>query len=417
VDKHVYVTGYGSVTPFGYGNECFLRALKANQSAITLLPKLNQLSPYLLHAALLPENMMDNVLSEMYRKKNPIYNNIFYLARRQAPHVQAAILASIEAFEMAKLHTSNIDPDTIGIIIGGQNTCQYLSFEQTLKFNESPSSINPKEAITNYDFNQIGILSELLNIKGQSFCIGANSASSAAAIIQASQLIQLGVLDCCLVLGALTVLSPPEITAFKRLGAMSSSSEGYPNSPFDQEASGFVYGQACGCLILENEKSIQTRGVIPKGKMLSSVFLLDASHQPTPNSKRQGDVMMRALENAKLNPSNIDYINAHATASPKGDLSELSAISAIFNLKESKINATKSIIGHTLGSAAVIEFIASIMQLEHGFLHKTYGLTRPINGESTLLDIGTGGVFSGRTALINSYGFGGINCSIIYEKN
>lgn len=333
------------------------------------------------------------------------------IPRRHTLASYSALMCCEEAWQHAQLNEKKIDGDKIGIIVGGQNINQNFMFNQHDIFKQDPDYLLPSYAIQFLDTDLVGLLSEQFKIHGEGFTIGGASASGNMAIIQGMRLIEHGHVDACVVIGALADLSPLELQAFKQYGALSCETR---CNPFDVSHSGFVYGQASACLILESLHSAKKRQVATIGSLLGYGMCLDGHRLADPNFDGEVLAMQKALDAAHKKPKEIDYLNPHGTSSVLGDETEARAIKKVFddNITSLWINNTKSLTGHCLWSAGVVEAIAVLIQMQHGFLHPNPFLEIPI--EPALQFVGRESIPATLTyALSNSFGFGGINTSIV----
>lgn len=342
-------------------------------------------------------------------------------AQRSPYAIQVAVSALLEAYVQAQLFQKPIINDKIGIIVAGSNLTSCVQAGFYPKFEQEPEYLSPMYALQFMDTDHIGTISEIFDITGEGFTVGGASASGNIGIIKGFQLIQLGIVDACIVIGALADLTNMELQGFYNIGAMGGKK--FCNEPekacrpFDIEHEGFIYGQASGCLILESMESVQKRKIAPIAEMLGGSIFLDGNRLSDPNENGEIKAMVTALEQANITAKEVDYINTHGTSSPLGDETELKAIKKVF-MKETRrvwINATKGLTGHCLFSAGVVEAIASIIQMNAGFIHPNINLENPID-----TDFLFGGKTSTKaevnTTMSNSFGFGGINTSIILRK-
>lgn len=345
----------------------------------------------------------------------PQKNIAFKLAKRAPRSLQHSVLAALEAWQQAENIVAKIPADRIGIVIGGQNINQAYIFEQFFKYVKSPEYVRPSYGMSFLDTNLIGVLSEVLQIRGESFQIGAASASGNACIIQGMKQLWSGAVDCCIVIGCMADLSIVELSALRLLGALGGN--GYqdrPNQacrPFDTNHNGFIPGEACGCLMLTRDTGQAL------GYLRSYGMSLDANASTNPSIVGEITVMKQALARAGLAVDDVAYVNAHGTASVLGDEEEASAIHTLFQKAKNKpyINSSKSLVGHCLWSAGLVEAIITLLQLNNGLLHPNINLDEPIH--PLLNFVGNkASSLSGDIGLNNSFGFGGINTSLIIEK-
>ncbi|AIQ47424.1 hypothetical protein R70723_17155 [Paenibacillus sp. FSL R7-0273] len=335
--------------------------------------------------------------------------------------IQASAVAGAEAWSRAGLHEYSPAPERIGIIVAGSNISPATGYSAYGEFAEQPGLLHPRYALSYMDTNQIGVLSEMFGIRGEGMTVGGASASGNVAILQAARWIQLGIVDVCMVVGAAADLSPLEIQGYINIGAYGGNSfDGAPQKacrPFDRGHEGFILGQTSACLILEGADSAYSRQAEEVAIVAGGAAALDGHSLSDPNEEGQAGTMEEALRSAGLSASSINYINAHGTSTPLGDITELGSIRRVFgeHLEQVRINSTKALTGHCLYAAGVVEAAAVIIQMQGGFLHPQINLEEPVSMEhrfasqkAEAADI--------RYALSNSYGFGGINTGIIFRK-
>ncbi|MEQ1968255.1 hypothetical protein ABLA30_14805 [Xenorhabdus nematophila] len=188
--------------------------------------------------------------------------------------------------------------------------------------------------------------------------------------------------------------------------------------PFDRRYSGFCFGQASGCLILEVAESATQRGIALLTKIAAGSIVLDANRMTNPSFSGECQIMRNVLQQAGLNPEDIDYVNAHGTGTLLGDEVESHAINAIFapTGKIPKVNSTKSLLGHCLFSAGLVEAIATVVQMTGGFLHANPYLEDRVNNDCHYVGKNTE-PFEIQHAINNSFGFAGINSSLIISRS
>ncbi len=343
----------------------------------------------------------------------------YHIGRRAPLTIQTSIIAALEAWEQARLFERDIDPTRVGIIVAGENTTQAYQYNLQQQFQEEASYLSPKYALHFMDTDQVGTLSEIFGIHGEGFTVGGASASGNVGMIQATRLIQQGIIDICLVVGALADFSPVEIQGFRNIGALGGIQfADQPNKacrPFDKEHEGFIWGQASASLILETEKTAEKRQII--GKIAGTAISLDGNRLANPTTQGEVRVMQHALADAKLLPEQIQYINTHGSSSPLGDNTEIAAIKTVLGnaISHVWINSTKSIVGHCIWSAGILEAIATFLQIQAGTVHPNLNLDNPIDHHCRFVSNKSEKVQID-AALSNSFGFGGINTSIILTR-
>jgi malonyl-ACP decarboxylase len=242
------------------------------------------------------------------------------------------------------------------------------------------------------------------------------------ALIKAAQALEFGLLDACLVVGALSDLSPVALQGFFSIGALGGRRPGVAPEqacrPFDRGHDGFVYGQGGGCLVLEAEASVRRRGARAGAELAGWALRLDGNRLADPSAAGEARVMRECMARAGVGPGQVDYVNAHGSASPLGDEIEAQALRAAFgqHLPNVWVNSTKGLVGHCLFSAGVVEAIACVLQIEHGFVHPNLNLVDPIDEHCRFC----GPAAEPATislALSNSFGFGGVNSSIALRRH
>jgi malonyl-ACP decarboxylase len=337
------------------------------------------------------------------------------LGQRAPRCSELAIVAALQAGAAARIW--ELDPNHVGVIVAGHAPNRSYRAQEEKRFSER-GLVSPNYALHFMDTDLVGTVSEVLGCKGEGYSVGGASASGNVGLIHAARAVECGHVDACIVLGYLADLAAVELQAFENLGCLGgkrfAESPARACRPFDKAAEGFVYGEASACIVVERKTSAARRGAEALAQILGTAMALSASRNPSPDQEAEVAVMRRAIELSGVGYADVDYINAHATSTPLGDLTEVRAIREVFGaeLERIWINSTKSLTGHCLWSAGVVEAIASIVQLRGGFVHPNLNLEDPIDA---------GCRFAGaeqvaaplEIALSNSFGFGGINTAIV----
>lgn len=415
--KKIYVTGMGIQCAIGNSIHEFTSALQEGQCGIDFISSSAELTTVKIGAKL----KSFSFLEQLSNVSTQMLTHVKQIGLRASLPMQVSILTALQAWHDANLHQAPLPSHRVGIVVSCDNTSQQFHYDTLVKFLDSPEYVSPRYALQALETDHIGTLSELFSIHGEGFTVGGASASGNVAIIKAAQLIKLGIVDACMVVGSMSELSPLALQAYRNIGAMGGKKfENEPDKacrPFDSLHEGFIYGEGCGCLIFESEDSVRQRKVHAKAEYVGGVLRLDGNRLSDPNEEGEAVVMKQCIEDAGLTLDKIDYINAHGSSSPLGDITEIKAIKAVFgsNLNKPWINATKGLTGHCLFSAGVIEAIACIVQMRHHFIHPNKNLENPIDHSYRFA-----GQFSVNEAinysLSNSFGFGGINTAIILKK-
>lgn len=421
--RRVVVTGMGVINSIGHNCNEFCNSLKKGCSGIKSSSYYSEIVPEIKVAAEIQEFSFTDFIDSMGLDKEFALRLKPFTGRRSTMAMDAVIASAIQAYDMASLLNEDTErySDKTSIVVAGSNLNQMLHHATRQRYCESLEYVTPNYALQFFDTNFVGALSEIFKIGGEGMTVGGASASGNSAMIQAYRLITEGVTDICLVAGSLNNLSPFELQGFKNLGALGGNKfADQPElscRPFDAEHEGFILGQGSGCIVLEAEETAQRRGAKPLALILGGSIKLDSNHLSDARIDGEYTVMERALASAGVEINEINYINTHGTSTPLGDEVEAAAIKKLFGERTGKIwvNSTKSMIGHCLFSAGIIEAIAVILQMQEGFIHPNLNLHTPIldginfaGGEMITDNV--------QMALSNSFGFGGINTSIVLKK-
>ncbi|MGZ8250070.1 beta-ketoacyl synthase N-terminal-like domain-containing protein [Methylomagnum sp.] len=417
----VVITGMGIVSAIGHTLVEFTDALRSGRSGIGVRGEAGPTGPVLM-AEVRDFSLRDALDATLPDEAAALRAKTFSTLRRSPWATQAAAVAAGQAWCQAGLMSAAIPAEAIGLVAAGHNLGQNHQHAAALKHAVSPAHVNPSYALHFMDSDVLGCISEALGIRGEGCTAGGASASGNVGLIQGFRLVRFGLADCCLVVGVPADLSPVELQGFMNLGAMRSGPvpEAGPATacrPFDMGRDGFIPGQAAACLVLESEASALGRGAAILAELAGAAIALDANRLSNPSAAGESRSMAKALADAGLEPGEIDYLNSHGTASPLGDETELQAIGETFQVHLDRlwINATKALTGHCLWSAGLVEAVATVQQLRHSFVHSNPNLAEPM---------AAGFRFAGRraeaaelrAALSNSFGFGGINSSIVIRR-
>ncbi|HEX4019706.1 MAG TPA: beta-ketoacyl synthase N-terminal-like domain-containing protein [Acidobacteriaceae bacterium] len=404
-NEDVVVTGIGITTALGIGVDAFTRALRLGDPAsppshsggLLLIRDFNLLAFW----------------NSLHLAKD-VSPSVRQAARRAPLSLQLSLAVALEAWQNAGLfHDAFYAPEQAALIVAGHNLNLRTSYELAEKYCSRLDYLPASHALHFMDTDQVGFLSEALGIRGEGFTVGGASASGNSGLIQGLRQITCRNAQVCAVVGAMTDLSPLEIHSFTAAGAM--APDGVCR-PFDRDRRGFVYGQGAACLILETAAGARSRCRKPLGILRGGAQCLEANRSAEPSPEGEARAMRMAMTYAGVLPSEVDYVNTHGTASVLGDQVEFDALSNVFgdHFPNVWLNSTKALTGHCLTAAGALEAVATLIQMNGGFLHPTAGLENPL---------AAGGRFVGptaidatpRIALSNSFGFGGINTSVVIE--
>lgn len=404
----INVTGMGILTAIAQNIPDFTKSLWAQKTAFGYLKRSGRegAEPFL--GAELPDI---DIQSELPEHRG--------LLRTASWSSQVATLATAQAWKDAQLDTAIasgiIDPQRIGLVVGGSNFQQRSQQEFWQRYQSKPRFIRPTYGLTVWDTDMVGILSQCFPIRGEGYTVGCASASGALAIIHAARQILTGEADVSIAVGALFDFSSWECQGLRNLGAMGSDKfKDQPYlacRPFDRDHDGFIYGEGCGVLVLERA---DLREVGIHGTLLGWGLALDGNRAPDPSQAGEERAMQAALTMAELQPQQINYVNTHGTSSPLGDRTEAAALKSV-GLSHSLINSTKSLTGHCLTGAGVVEAIATLVQLKAQRCHGTHNLIHPIDPDlNWVTDASIPAEMN--YAISNSFAFGGMNAAIVFGK-
>ena len=411
--KRVVVTGLGAITPLGKNVSEFWDGIRKGVSGSEHITHFDT-SKFKTKFAC----EVKNYNPEDYFDKNE--------ARKLDLYTQFALIAVKEAIKDSHLNLDNINLNKAGVIwgsgIGGlytffQEVRDYVKGDGTPRF--SPFFI-PKMIA---DIAS-GHISMKYNFRGPNFTTVSACASSTNAIIDAYNYIRLQKAKIFICGGSEAAINEAGMGGFNAMHAISTNNDEYKTAsrPFDISRDGFVMGEGSGALILEEYEHAVSRGAKIYTEVAGGGMSADAYHLTAPHPEGIGaiNVMKNALEDANLNPEDIDYINVHGTATPRGDIVEAKAIKDVFGEHAYKLNisSTKSMLGHLLGAAGVTEAIASILAINHNIVPPTINFT----SNDPEIDNNLNFTFNKaqerhvNIALSNTFGFGGHNASVIFKK-
>lgn len=401
------VTGMGVVSPVGHGLEEFWRGITEGPSGVGMVERFD--------ATDYPSRIAAEIRD---------FDPLRYFDRKDVRHadrfVQLAVAAAQDAVENAGL--AAMDPERTGVAFGtGIGGLTTLTEQYDILRDRGPSRVSPfliPKMIANMAGGQIAMR---FNLRGPNVTLVTACASSGNALGDAFRTIQHGEADVMLTGGSEAVILPIAFAGFCAMKALSTRNEDPTTAsrPFDQGRDGFVMGEGAGFLVFESLTHAQDRGAAILAEVIGYGRSADAYHMVEPEPEGAGAVlaMQRALRDAGLQPEAIDYINAHGTSTPKGDLAETIAIKNVFGEHAYRlaVSSTKSATGHLLGAAGAVELIASILAIGHQVLPPTLNLEAP--GEGCDLDYvpNVPRPHPVHRVMSNAFGFGGQNACLIVE--
>ena len=344
-------------------------------------------------------------------------------ARRMDRFCQFALAATYQAMQDASLNTEKLDKERFGVIIGsGIGGLETMENQVKTLINKGPNRVSPflvPMMIVNMAAGQISIA---VSAKGINTTVVTACASATNAIGEAFKAIRYGEADVIITGGAEAPITPLALAGFCSMKAMSTRNQDPKTAsrPFDAERDGFVMGEGAGILILESYEHAVSRGANILAEIVGYGATADAYHitAPSPDGEGAARAIKEAILNAGIEPSMVDYINAHGTSTPYNDKFETAAIKTIFGDHAYKlaVNSTKSMIGHLLGAAGGVEAIAVVKTLQEQFIHPTINYTIPDPDCDLDYVPNNGRAAKVEYALSNSLGFGGHNASILLKR-
>lgn len=407
--RRVVVTGMGAITPIGNSVEAFWAGIKEGKVGIGPITKFDTTDYKVKIAAEVkdfdPRETMD-----------------FKAAKRMEPFSQYAVAAAKEALAQSGICLEEEDPYRVGVIIGsGIGGLDSMEREHTKILEKGPSKVNPMLVpmmITNMAAGNVAIQ---LGCKGKCTNVVTACATGTHSIGDAFRAIQYGDADVMFAGGAESAITPVGVAGFSALTALTLAEDPMRASiPFDKNRSGFVIGEGAGVVILEELEHAKKRGAKILAEVAGYGATCDAYHITSPAEDGSGaaKAMTLAMEEAQVTPAQVEYINAHGTSTHHNDLFETRAIKLAFGdaAKDVKINSTKSMIGHLLGAAGGVEFIATVKAIQDGFVHQTMGTVEADEECDLNYAIGAPIEQEVNCAISNSLGFGGHNATILVKK-
>lgn len=410
--KRVFVTGMGAVTPNAIGIEEFTTALKNGVNGVGPITCFDTSNSNVKIAA-----EVKNFNPELYMNKKD--------ARRHDKFVQFAMAAAKMAADQAHLQDKNFDPDRVGVFastgIGGihmfateHNTC-----------NESgPSRVSPFLVPMMICNIASGCIAMEYGLNGPNFCIVSACASSLHAIGEAYLKIAHDECDIMVCGGSEAAIIELTVGGFAKMKALSTRNDEPEKASraFDKDRDGFVMGEGAGMLVLESEESAKRRGSTILAEIKGYGASADAYHltAPHPDGVGAAKAIKKAIALNNFPIENIDYVNSHGTSTPLGDIAEMKALRLALgeeNYKKPVVNATKSMIGHLLGAAGAVGTIATVIQMQNGFIHPNRNLDN-IDSELTDFNLAPNHCMERQinAALVDSFGFGGHNATLLVTR-
>lgn len=409
--RRVVVTGLGAVTPIGLDVPEFWNGLISGKNGVALITHFDT-------------SKFDTKFAAEVKDFNPEKYFDKKSVKRLDRFSQFAIAASVQAMEDAKVNLETLNKEKAGVVfgsgIGGLDTLQNEHWKYFQ--DKNPGVISPffiPMMIADLAAGQISIR---FGLKGPNYATTSACATASNAISDAFMLIQRGTADFMVCGGSEASITEIGMGGFSAMKAISTWNDRYleASRPFDVDRSGFVMGEGSGAIVLEELNHALNRGANIYAELGGIGLTADAHHITAPAPGGEGAVrsMKQAIEDAEVNLTDIDHINAHGTSTPHNDVNETKAIKTLFGEHAYKlvVNSTKSMTGHLLGAAGGIEAIATVLTIKYGLIPPTINLDNPdpecdLNYSAKVLtkkDV--------RVAISNTFGFGGHNASLLFKR-
>ena len=411
-DRRVVITGMGVVSPVGNDLHTFWESLKAGRSGISRITSFDT-TAYHCHIA-----------GEVRDLDYIPFFNVPKDAKRCDRYVGLAMAASRMAVKDSGMDLGAIDPTRVGVMVGsGIGGLATLEREHTVLLQKAPNRVSPFVIPMMISNIGSGIISMELGLTGPNMVVVTACATSNNNIGEAWRIIKFGDADAMLCGGAEASILPMGLSGFGNMRALSTRNDEPERAsrPFDRDRDGFVMGEGAGVMMIEELDHAKARGANIHAELIGYGVSADANHlsAPSPDGSGPARAMLMALRHGKLNPDQVQYLNAHATSTGLGDVAETRAIKLAFGQHAHAglmVSSTKSMTGHLLGAAGGVELAASVMAIKEGIIPPTINLENqdpecdldcvPNVAREVRVDV----------AMSNSFGFGGHNASVLVKR-
>lgn len=422
MNRRVVITGMGIITPLGDALEDFLGNLLAGRSAISLWRGIDaegidvkfggDLSDYDIAARL---GLLSGILP------GEVFARTRRLVRRVPWSTKLSLLAGLAAFSHAGGFSGGVDFSRVTVLVSGHNLNGGYHFSNMRAFLHDRDRVDPLAMLLTLDTDHASCLSEALGVTGGLYTIGGACASGNIALRSGVDEIRHHEAQAVLVVGPAFDFSAAELHAMALLGTVPTGKfnnrPAEASRPFDREREGFVPSHGCGAMVLEDRGSAIARGARIFAEILEVDVSSDGSHLPQPSEDGQVGLLTRALAACGVAGEDVDFVSAHAASTEIGDAVEARTISRVFrNCKNLKVNAPKSLLGHTCYASAIVEIIAAILQMNASTIHPSANIDQLDPAVEFDLCRGKPVPHAIRHFVKNSFGFGGINSVSVFRN-
>ncbi len=407
-NRRVFITGLGIVSPLGLDVETTWNGLVSGRSGVDLITAFDT------------EGFDTNFAGEVKGFDPEDYLDR-KTARRMDRFAQFAAVAAIEACRDARLTQETMDPYRVGVIIGsGIGGVITLSQQLEVLNTRGPKRVSPFTIPMMLCDMASAQVSMVTGSMGANYCVVSSCSSGADALGQGWEMVRRGQEDVVLAGGSEAAIYPIAVSGFNALRALSRNNENpqQASRPFDVNRDGFVLAEGSAVLVLESQESAERRGVPPLAELRGYGATSDAYHltEPSPTGQSAANAMKLALENAGIEPSQVDYINAHGTSTPMNDRQETQAIKLALGDEAHRvpISSTKSMTGHLLGAGGALEAAFCILAMRDGIIPPTINLQDQDPDCDLNYTANDPAKRKISVAMSNSFGFGGHNSVLVF---
>jgi 3-oxoacyl-[acyl-carrier-protein] synthase II len=412
-DCRVWITGIGVISPIGTGRDAFWAGVHRAASPVKRIDRFD------------PTAFRSQVAAQV-DDFDPLDHMDPKTARQLDRFSQFGLVAGRQALEDAGLANGHdgVDRERFGVYLGSAlGGIAYAEHEHEKFMDRGIRSVAPNLALAVFGGAAPANLGIALDLRGPILSTANSCASGAVALGEALRAIRDGSIDAAIAGGAEVPLSPLAFGAFDIIRALSSGSNDDPGAaarPFDAQRDGFVMGEGVGLLVLEAEEGARRRGAVPYAELMGYGATSDAHHmvQPRADGREAARAISLALSDAGVAADEIDYVNAHASSTPLGDVAEARAIATAFDGHASNVpvSGTKALYGHPLGASSALEAAICSLGIRDGWVPGTANLEAP---EETIGGLLPGLLRDGRPGrydrvLSTSFGFGGLNAALVF---
>lgn len=423
MSKRIVVTGMSVNTAIGDTLDGFLDSLMAGRSAISKWQAFPTDRVYSKVGGDLSWYDVDAKLAALQpRVPADVHKRLRKLVARVPWTTKLSMLVAVDGWLDAGLFDADYDPHRQAVVVSGHNLNALYQYNNRLQFEEEPDFIDGMTSLYSLDTDHAGCVSEVLQARGPIYTMGAACASGNVSLRAATDEIRHHGAQVAMVVGAILEFAPVDVHAMALMGAIAYQSFNdepeRASRPYDTRREGFVPAHGGATLVLEELEAAKRRGARIYAEVLGCAANSDGNHLPQPSEDGQAYVIAQVIAESGLTLEDVDYVNAHVTSTPLGDLTELRSIKRVFgdHGRRLRINAPKSMLGHCCWSAPTVETVAGLLQMQAGRLHRSINIDEL--DPQVDLDVCRDGPVDHqvRVMLKNSFGFGGINCVSVFRR-